>query len=162
MAKKHRDEINEPKSVAIKETGARQITKANHPKYIDMIKDAIANLKQPRGTQTRYILDYICDNYKLENRKAANQSMIIALKTGVKNGYFKKAGRYAVKYIITNEEKTTVKKARLKKRSQAASSSVSKEEVTGSITYISRQENVKSKMTSSMYPHEQSTSNILR
>ena len=162
MAKKHRDEINEPKSVAIKETGARQITKANHPKYIDMIKDAIANLKQPRGTQTQYILDYICDNYKLENRKATNQSMIIALKTGVKNGYFKKAGRYADKYVIADEEKTTVTKASLKKRSQAASSSVSKEEVTGSKTDISKKESVKSKMTSSMYPHEQLTSNILR
>ena len=162
MTKKHREGFNEPKSVGDKETGARPITKANHPKYIDMIKDAIANLKQPRGTQTRYILDYICDNYKLKNRKAANQSMIIALKTGVKNGFFKKAGRYADKYINADEEKTRVKKARLKKRSQAVSSSVSKEEVTGSITYIPKQENVKSKMTSSMYPNEQSTSTILR
>ena len=80
-----------------KELGAKQSTKADHPKYTDMVKDAIVNLKQPRESLTRNILKYICANYKLDNIIETSKSMNIALKAGVKNGSFNTAGRFAHK-----------------------------------------------------------------
>ena len=124
-----------------------------------MIKDAIANLKQPRGTPTRNILNYICANYKLENRIAVSKSVNIALKMGVKNGSLNAIGRNADKYVLADEEKITVKKPCLKKHSQAHSST-SKEKV--SETGMPNLKNVQLEMSSSIYPHEPSKSTRLR
>ena len=159
MAKTNRVETSNQQSLVRKEFGARQNTKATHPKYIDMIKDAIANLKQPRGTPTRNILNYICANYKLENRSAVSQSVNIALKMGVKNGSLKAVGRNADKYVLADEEKITVKKPCLKKHSQAQPST-SEEKVNEAD--MPNLKNVKLGMSSSIYPHKPSTSTLLR
>ena len=161
MAKTNRVETRNQQSLVKKETGARQNTNVTHPKYIDMIKDAIANLKQPRGTPTRNILNFICANYKLENRIAVSQSVNIALKMGVKNGSLNAVGRNADKYVLADEEKITVKKPCLKKHSQAHSSSSTSEEKVNEAD-MPNMKNVKLGMSSSIYPHKPSTSTLLR
>ena len=146
MAELIRGETEDQHSPGDKETDAKQNDKMDHLKYIDMVKDAIVNLKQPRGALTRNILNFICANYKLENKTVAIRSMNIALKTGVKNGVFDTVGRYADKYVLAAEGKTTVKETGVKKHSQTSSSS--SEEVI--------------EMTSSTNTPESSESSLLR
>ena len=89
MADTSQAETKEGKSRKFKETNAIQNTDVTHPKYIEMVKDAIVILKQPRGTLSRHILNYICANYNLDNIIAASKSMNVALKIGVKMVYLK-------------------------------------------------------------------------
>ena len=132
----------------------------DHPKYIDMVKDAIINLKQPRGALTRNILNFICANYKLENKTVAIRSMNIALKRGVKNGVFDTVGRYADKYVLAGEGKTTVKKTCVKKHSQTSLSN--SEEVIECTADIANMEKTKLEMTSSTNTPKSSESSLLR
>ena len=146
MAETSQAETKERKSLKFKETNAIQNTDVTHPKYLEMVKDAIVSLKQPRGALTRHILNYICANYNLENRIAANQSMNVALKIGVKNGLFKRVGRNADKYALTDEEKTNTKKSFIKKHTKATSS-ITEEESLESTIDIPIMENAKLETT---------------
>ena len=160
MAELIRGETEDQHSPGEKETDAKQNTKMDHPKYIDMVKDAISNLKQPRGALTCNILNFICANYKLENKTVAIRSMKITLKTGVKIGVFDTVGRYADKYVLAGEGKTTVKRPCVKKHSQT-SSSIS-EEVIEYTADIANMEKAKLEMTSSTNTPESSESSFLR
>ena len=159
MAELIHGETEDQHSPGDKETDAKQNIKMDHPKYIDMIKDAIVNLKQPRGALTRNILNFICANYKLENKTVAIRSMNIALKTGVKNGVFDTVGRYANKYVLAGNCKTTVKKPCVKKHCQT-SSSIS-EEVIECTADIANMEKAKLVMTSSTNTPESSESSLI-
>ena len=145
MAETSKAETKERKRLKFKETNAIQKTDVTHLKYIDMVKDAIVSLKQPRGALPRHILNYICANYNLENRIAANQSMNVALKIGVKNGLFKTVGRNADKYAL-DERKTNTKKS-FKKKHSKASSSITEEESLESTIYIPNIKNAKLETT---------------
>ena len=142
------------------ELGAKQNTKADHPKYIDMVKDAIVNLKQPRGALTRNILNYICANYNLANRIETSKSMNIALKTGVNNGSFNRVGRYADKYVLVEKSKTALKKPCIKKHVNI-SSRISEGEIEGTADEANM-EAAKHEMTSSINTSESSSSTLLR
>ena len=160
MAELTRVKTEDQHSAGHKKTSTKHNNKADHPKYIDMVKDAIVNLKQPRGALTRNILNYICANYELGNRNIANRSMNIALKTGVKNGYFDKIGRYADKYALTEKSKTTLKTPCVKKHSKT-SSSISKGEIEGTADIVNM-EIVRLEMTSSINTSGSSVSTLLR
>ena len=143
-----------------KELGAKQITKADHPKYIYMVKDAIVNLKQPRGALTRNILNYICANYNLDNRMESSQSMNIALKAGVKNGSFNRVGRYADKYVLADKSKTASQKSCVKKHIKT-SSRISEGEIEGTAD-VANMEAAKHEMPSSINTSESYGSSLLR
>ena len=144
-------------SAGDKKTSAKHYDKAHHPKYIDMVKDAIVNLKQPRGALTRNILNYICANYELG---IANRSMNIALKTGVQNGYFDKVGRYADKYALTDNSKTTLKTSCVKKHIRT-SSSISEGEIEGTAD-IANMETARPDLTSCINTSWSPVSALLR
>ena len=85
--------------------------------------------------------------------------MNIALKTGVKNGVFDTVGRYANKYVLAGNCKTTVKKPCVKKHCQT-SSSIS-EEVIECTADIANMEKAKLVMTSSTNTPESSGSSLI-
>ena len=148
MAETSKAKTNESKMLKFKETNAIQKTDVTHPKYIEMVKDAIVSLKQPRGALSHHILNYICANYNLDNIIAASKSMNVALKIGVKNGLFKTVGRNADKYALAVEGKTNTKKAFIGKHTKATSS-ITEEESLESTIDIPNMESVKLEMTSS-------------
>ena len=141
MAETSQAETKERKSLKFKTV--------THPKYTEMVQDALVSLKQPRGTLTCHILNYICANYNLENRIAASQSMNVALKIGVKNGLFKTVGRNADKYTLADEGKTNTKKSFIKKHTKASSSITEEESLESTIPDIPNMENAKLETTSS-------------
>ena len=142
-----------------KELGAKQNTKVGRPKYTDMVKDAIVNLKQHRGALTRNILKYICAYYNLDNRIETSQSMNIALKAGVKNGSFNTVGRYSDKYVLVDKSKTALKKPCIKKLSKT-SSRISEGEIEGTADGANME--AAKQMTSSINTSESSGSSLFR
>ena len=95
---------------------SRPKSHTDHPKYIDMIKDALVNLKQPKGSPKESILKYICANYKIKNETSAKRFMNLALWTGVKNGSLEKLGRSEAneKYILADTTKPATKPSKPK------------------------------------------------
>jgi len=65
---------------------------ANHPKYSDMIKAAITNLKERGGSSRQAILKYIVGNYNVgTDEKTINSHLKMALRAGAKNGNLKQS-----------------------------------------------------------------------
>lgn len=63
---------------------------ANHPKFIDMIVDALRKLNEKSGSSRQAIVKYIVANHKLD-AKFVNQHVKLALKNGVKGGALKQS-----------------------------------------------------------------------
>ena len=59
-----------------------------HPKYVDMVAQAIAALKERKGSSRQAILKYICANYPV-NDSIANTNVKKALKSAVASGLLK-------------------------------------------------------------------------
>ena len=78
-------------SPAAKKTGEKKKAgpkkPADHPKYEDMIKAAIAALKERSGSSRQAILKYVQSNYKVSD--GANTHVKLALKRGVASGALK-------------------------------------------------------------------------
>ncbi|KAK2154837.1 hypothetical protein LSH36_256g05008 [Paralvinella palmiformis] len=65
---------------------------ANHPKYSEMIKAAVANLKERGGSSRQAILKYIVKHYDVgKDEKVINAHLKLALRAGVKNGSLKQS-----------------------------------------------------------------------
>ena len=63
---------------------------AAHPKYSEMIKQAISSLKERGGSSRQAILKYICKNFKVGNDESkVNTHLKLALRAGVKNNSLK-------------------------------------------------------------------------
>jgi len=60
---------------------------AEHPKYVDMIAEAIGALKERKGSSRQAILKYVEANFKVGDN--ANVHLKVALKRGVISGVFK-------------------------------------------------------------------------
>ena len=73
-----------PKKTGAKKKSAGAKKPADHPKYIDMIKAAIAALKERNGSSRQAILKYIKANYKVGDN--ADVHVKLALKRGVTSG----------------------------------------------------------------------------
>ncbi|XP_057316981.1 histone H1-delta-like, partial [Hydractinia symbiolongicarpus] len=72
-----------PKKIAPKKKPAAKKT-ADHPKYVDMIKAAIATLKERGGSSRQAITKYIHANYKVAEN--SDHHLKMALKRGVTSG----------------------------------------------------------------------------
>lgn len=89
---------------------------AAHPKYSQMIKEAISGLKERGGSSRQAILKYIVKHYNVgKDEKTVNNHLKLALRAGVKNSSLKQAkgtgatGRFAVG---AKKESAKPKKAR--------------------------------------------------
>jgi len=63
--------------------------KESHPKYIDMVVDALKSLNERGGSSRQALIKYIVSKYQLDQKKA-DQHIKITLKNGLKNSTFKK------------------------------------------------------------------------
>ncbi|XP_064610334.1 histone H1-delta-like [Liolophura sinensis] len=76
---------------AKKKVASKPKKPADHPKYSEMIKAAIANLKERGGSSRQKILKYIMANYKVADEKTVNTHLKMALKAGVKSNALKQS-----------------------------------------------------------------------
>ncbi|KAK6177930.1 hypothetical protein SNE40_012792 [Patella caerulea] len=77
-----------------KKRAAGKATKkpSNHPKYSDMVREAISSLKERGGSSRQAILKYIRANFNVgKEEKPVNNHLKLALKAGVKNGKLKQS-----------------------------------------------------------------------
>ncbi len=82
-----------PKSAKAKKPDASKKA-SDHPKYLDMTKDAIAALKERNGSSRQAILKYIMANYKVGNdQKPVNSRLKTALRNGANSGVLKRVGK---------------------------------------------------------------------
>lgn len=106
-----------------RKTGAAKPKKASdHPKYSQMIKDALGVLKERGGSSRQAILKYIVKQYRLAgDEKTINAHLKLALRAGVKNGTLKQSkGTGASGSFRIGEKKTSEKKAKPVKKAGAA------------------------------------------
>ncbi|CAG8499699.1 8674_t:CDS:2 [Funneliformis caledonium] len=59
-----------------------------HPKYEDMIRDAIVALKERKGSSRQAIKKYILTTYKLPDNSTTNNRLRLAINRGVEKGIF--------------------------------------------------------------------------
>lgn len=58
-----------------------------HPKYSQMIRDAISNLKERNGSSRQAILKYILANYSVQtDERQVNNHLKMSIRAGVKSG----------------------------------------------------------------------------
>ena len=76
-----------------KQKGAAKPKKpAAHPKYNEMVKQAISSLKERGGSSRQAILKYIMKNFSVgADEKAVNSRLKLALRAGVKNASLKQS-----------------------------------------------------------------------
>merc|ERR1719233_1476441 len=79
------------KSVSSKSTTATAKEGPSHPKYSDMIVEAIKELKLRTGCSRTAILKQIKEVHELGDEKRATMYLSLALKKGVEKGILKKA-----------------------------------------------------------------------
>ena len=63
-------------------------TASTHPKYLEMVVEAIKSLNERSGSSKQALLKYISTTFKIDE-KVCNQHLKIALKSGVKSGALK-------------------------------------------------------------------------
>ncbi|KAL3078368.1 hypothetical protein niasHS_012029 [Heterodera schachtii] len=85
---------SKPKSPKVSKSKAPKVKTAkapsNHPPYSSMIKKAIAELKEKKGSSRTAILKYLMSHYQLgENATKINSSLKLGLKRGVVSGELK-------------------------------------------------------------------------
>ena len=79
-----------PKAAPKKKAAAKPKVPAAHPKYSEMIKQAISTLKERGGSSRQAILKYICKNFKVgSDETKVNTHLKMALRAGVKNNSLK-------------------------------------------------------------------------
>src|SRR5262245_35292876 len=84
-------------AAAKKKTGAAKAKKAvavagEHPKYSEMIQQALTSLKERGGSSRQAVLKYIMKNFKVgTDENVVNTHLKLALKAGVKNASLKQS-----------------------------------------------------------------------
>jgi len=66
----------------------KQASPPSHPKYEDMIRDAIVALKERKGSSRQAIKKYILNTYKLPDNAVTNNRLKLAITKGVDKGTF--------------------------------------------------------------------------
>ncbi|CAB4413861.1 unnamed protein product [Rhizophagus irregularis] len=66
----------------------KQASPPFHPKYEDMIRDAIVALKERQGSSRTAIKKYILNTYKLRDNAVTNNRLKMAIAKGVDKGTF--------------------------------------------------------------------------
>lgn len=83
-----------PKKTATKKAAgaAKNKKPADHPKYNEMIRQALSTLKERGGSSRQAILKYVMKNFKVGNDEhVVNQHLKMALRAGVKNDSLKQS-----------------------------------------------------------------------
>ena len=98
----------------------KQITKkqkSKPPSCKEMVRQAIVDLKEAKGTQRDAILNYICTNYDIRNKTILSRRLSIALKTGVNDGSFRqsKATDTIIRYSIGDTKGSETQKVATKR-----------------------------------------------
>jgi len=95
---------------------------ADHPKYSQMIKEALTARKERGGSSRLALLKYLVKHYRLgHDEKVVNTHLKLALKSGVKNHTLKQSkGSGAAGSFRIGEKKTTEKKPKAKKPKKAS------------------------------------------
>jgi len=88
---------------------------AEHPKYVDMIAEAIAALKERKGSSRQAILKYVQANFKVGDNAGVHLKM--ALKRGVASGALKqtKGTGASGSFKVAEKPKAAAKKPAAKK-----------------------------------------------
>ncbi|XP_065065730.1 histone H1.0-like [Rhopilema esculentum] len=97
---------------------AKKAVAPSHPKYIDMIKAALAELKDRKGTSRQAISKYIKEHYKVGEN--ADTQLKLALKRGVVAGvimHSKGTGASGSFRLVKKEAPAKPKKAPVAKKS---------------------------------------------
>ncbi|XP_061191223.1 histone 24-like [Saccostrea echinata] len=104
-----------------KKAAAKPKKQTEHPKYLDMVLDAIKNLKERKGSSRQAILKYVMSKYKVGNDATkVNSRVKAALRKGVTSKALKQSkgvgaqGRFSV-----GEKKAVVKKPKAAKSKTA-------------------------------------------
>jgi histone H1/5 len=104
-------------------TGSKSAKKPmDHPKYSDMVHQALGSLKERGGSSRQAILKYIMKNFKVGNdENVVNTHLKMALRAGLKNASLKQSkGTGAAGSFRIGEEKKKPKVAKKAKKPKAA------------------------------------------
>jgi histone H1/5 len=105
-----------------KAAGGAKKASADHPKYSEMVHQAVANLKERGGSSRQAILKYIVKNFNVgKDESVVNTHLKMALKSGVKNASLKqsKGSGASGSFRIGSEAKKPAKKVASKKKTSA-------------------------------------------
>ena len=100
-----------------KKTAAKPKKPAAHPKYSEMIAQAVGSLKERGGSFRAAVLKYIMKNFNVgKDEKSVNTHLKMALRAGVKNGSLKQTkGTGASGSFRLGEKKAAAKPKKAKK-----------------------------------------------
>ena len=103
------------KKAAPKTKSAAAAVQSKHPKFREMILEAIRKLAERSGSSRQAIVKFVVGNFAVE-QKQANQHIKVALKAGVKQGWLKQSKGVGASgsFRVGDAAKTVVKKAAAK------------------------------------------------
>jgi len=106
-----------------KATSASKSAAADHPKYSEMIKQALTALKERGGSSRQAVLKYIMANFNVGRDEAfVNTHLKMALKAGVKNNSFKQskgtgaAGSFKLGAVVAEKKKQQPKQKKVQEK----------------------------------------------
>ena len=110
-----------------KVTKKAKAVKSKHPKFAEMISNAIEKLGERGGSSKKALLKYIAANYKID-AKIANHHLKIALKNGLKSGLFKQSSGIGASgsFKLGDNKKSAKKRVSKKKPIRAVKPNISK------------------------------------
>ena len=105
-----------------KKAAAKPKKPAAHPKYSEMVAQAVGSLKKRGGSSRAAILKYIVKNFNVgKDEKSVNSHLKMALRAGVKNGSLKQTkGTGASGSFRLGEKKAAAKPKKTTKKPKAA------------------------------------------
>ena len=107
---------NAPVRTPKKKAAAKPKKPAAHPKYSEMIAQAVGSLKERGGSSRAAILKYIMKNFNVgKDEKSANTHLKMALRAGVKNGSLKQTKGTGASGSFRLGEKKAAAKPKTKK-----------------------------------------------
>jgi len=109
-----------------KATSASKSAAADHPKYSEMIKQALTALKERGGSSRQAVLKYIMANFNVGRDEAfVNTHLKMALKAGVKNNSFKQskgtgaAGSFKLGAVVAEKKKQQPKQKKVQEKKKS-------------------------------------------
>ncbi|CAI2181037.1 7222_t:CDS:2 [Funneliformis geosporum] len=107
-----------------------------HPKYEDMIRDAIVALKERKGSSRQAIKKYILTTYKLPDNNITNNRLRLAINKGVEKGVFSFPNAPVRKAAVTASTRKAAAKPKkaattTSKRTKASTTKKAAEKKTG-------------------------------
>jgi len=102
---------------------------ATHPKYIDMIKDAIINLKDRNGSSRQKVKNYVRANFKVVEGPQVDLQINRAIKKGAEDGVLLQPKGPSGPVKLAKKDKPATKPAEKKEKPAAMPAPVEKKPV---------------------------------